>query len=257
MKNELSVKQLAKLAGITVRTLHIYDKIGLLKPSVRTNARYRLYSERELLRLQQILFYKELDFPLKGIISILDDPDFNLINALENHKKAISSRKIRLNTLLKTIDTTINSLKNKTMLNTDELYEGLPRQQAAAYRKEAIEKYGEEAVERSENHLRKLTKEGMQALVAEQKEIGRRLAALQNEDPTGAKVQAVIHLHYLNTRKLWGTDGATEKQAANYKGLGKLYLTDERFTMTDGVPQPELNAFLSVAMAYYADNQLN
>ena len=142
------------------------------------------------------------------------------------------------------------------MLNTDELYEGLPREQAAAYRKEAIEKYGREVVEHSENHLRKLTKEGMQVLIAEQKEIGRRLASLKDKEPVSTEVHAVVHLHYLNTRKLWGTDGTVDKQAENYKGLGKLYLTDERITMIDGVPQPELNAFLSVAMAYYADNQL-
>ena len=71
-----TVKQLAKVAGISVRTLHHYDVIGLLKPVARTEAGYRLYAEKELLRLQQILFYKELDFPLKEIIEILDNPDF-------------------------------------------------------------------------------------------------------------------------------------------------------------------------------------
>ena len=88
-----SVKKLSQLAGVSVRTLHLYDKMGLLKPSVRTEARYRLYGEKELLRLQQILFYRELDIPLKDIQTILDDPEFDLLKALEAHKKALLARK--------------------------------------------------------------------------------------------------------------------------------------------------------------------
>jgi DNA-binding transcriptional MerR regulator len=71
-----SVKRLSDLAGVSVRTLHLYDEIGLLKPSIRTDAGYRIYGEKELLRLQQILFYKELDFSLQEIAAILDHPEF-------------------------------------------------------------------------------------------------------------------------------------------------------------------------------------
>ena len=74
-----SVKKLSDLAGVSVRTLHLYDEIGLLKPSVRTSAGYRLYGERELLRLQQVLFYKELDFSLQEIAAILDHPEFDVV----------------------------------------------------------------------------------------------------------------------------------------------------------------------------------
>src|SRR5690348_1079581 len=147
MNKNYSVKQLAKLAGISVRTLHLYDKMKLLRPAVRTRAGYRLYSETELLRLQQILFYKELDFALKDIAQILDEPNFDIGNALEGHKKALGAKKARINTLLKTIDNTLQNLKNKTMMNPDELYDGLSPQQAAAYRKEAIDNYGKEVVE--------------------------------------------------------------------------------------------------------------
>ncbi|MBA4145294.1 MAG: MerR family transcriptional regulator, partial [Cytophaga sp.] len=85
-----SVKELSEIAGVSVRTLHLYDEIGLLKPSTRTEARYRLYGENELLRLQQILFYKELGISLEEIRSILDDPEFDLLQALESHKVALS-----------------------------------------------------------------------------------------------------------------------------------------------------------------------
>jgi len=101
MKDNYSVKQLAKLAGVSVRTLHLYDQLGLLKPSIRTENRYRRYGETELLRLQQILFYKVLDFPLKEIGPILDDPDFDLLKALEDHKQSLITKREHLTTFKK------------------------------------------------------------------------------------------------------------------------------------------------------------
>jgi len=87
------VKELALLAGVTVRTLHHYDQINLLKPTIRTRAGYRQYGEKELLKLQQIMIYKELDISLNEIKNILDSPDFDVLSALENHKKSIKERR--------------------------------------------------------------------------------------------------------------------------------------------------------------------
>lgn len=256
MNTNYTVKQLAKMAGISVRTLHLYDKMKLLRPAVRTRAGYRMYSETELLRLQQILFYKELDFPLKDIGLILDESGFDIIKALEGHKKALGFKKIRLNTLLKTIDNTLLNLKNKTMLNTDELYDGLTPEKAAAYRNESIESYGTEVVEHAENHLKKLTKADMQALVARQKELGGLLYQFKDKDPASAQVQELVSLHYTNTRKLWGTEHAADKQAEAYKGLGNLYLTDERFILAGDTHDPQFALFIKNAMAYFADEHL-
>ncbi len=114
--NGYSVKKLAKLAGVSVRTLHHYDQLGLLKPSLRTEARYRLYGEKELLRLQQILLYKELDFSLQEIGDILDKADFDLLEALQSHKTALQSRRDRLGVLLTTIDKTIQKLKGEELI---------------------------------------------------------------------------------------------------------------------------------------------
>ncbi len=77
-----TVKKLAEISGVSVRTLHYYDQIGLLRPSVRTEKKYRLYGNDELLRLQQILFFRELDFPLKDILEMIDEPDYDLVKAL-------------------------------------------------------------------------------------------------------------------------------------------------------------------------------
>ena len=110
---EYTVQQLAKLAGVTVRTLHHYDHIGLLKPSSRNSARYRFYGETELLRLQQILFFKELDFNLEDIARIIDSPGFDPVDALEAHRKELQNRAERLDALLETIDKTIKRLKGE------------------------------------------------------------------------------------------------------------------------------------------------
>jgi DNA-binding transcriptional MerR regulator len=191
MDQKYSVKQLAKLAGISVRTLHLYDQLGLLKPADRTQARYRQYGEKELLRLQQILFYKELDFPLKQICRILDEPDFDILKALEGHKRSLRLKKEGINILLKTVDKTIITLKSKTMLNAEDLYDGLSAEQAATYRTEAIAAYGSEVVEKAEDHLKKMDEAKIKALVKRQKDIAHQLSLLEREDPEAPNVQRI------------------------------------------------------------------
>ena len=90
------MRRLAKLAGVSVRTLHHYDQIGLLRPSTRTAAGYRLYGEDDLARLQQVLFFKELDFRLADIQKILDSPSFDRAQALEEHRRLLERRVLRL-----------------------------------------------------------------------------------------------------------------------------------------------------------------
>lgn len=251
-----SVKQLARLAGVSVRTLHLYDEIGLLKPSTRTEARYRLYGEKELLRLQQILFYKELDFSLQEICNILDDPDFDLLQALESHKEALQSRRDRISTLLTTIDKTILKLKEGIMLDDEELYKGLPKEKAAAYRKEAIDQWGQDTIERSENYLRGMGKEGLAKLKADFTEIWQTLASMMHEDPASEKVQEQVARHYACIRMFWGTVDLPDKQAEAYEGLGELYVNDERYTTIDDKPNPEFARFLSKAMSHFANTRL-
>lgn len=253
---QYSVKQLAKLAGVSVRTLHLYDEQGLLKPAIRTEARYRMYGEAELLRLQQILFYKELDFSLHTIGEILNDPHFDLIQALESHKLALHRRQERIQALLATLDKTIHHLKTEQMLSHEELYEGFPKETAESYRKEAMTKYGTAEVEKSENHLRSLGKEGFQKLKAEMEDIAAKLNALRQEDPQSAVVQQQIARHYHNIRGFWGTSNSPDLQAEAYAGLGDLYVADERFTMVDGKANPEYAQFLQKAMRYFAETQL-
>jgi DNA-binding transcriptional MerR regulator len=252
-----SVKEVAKLSGVSIRTLHVYDEMDLLKPLTRTESRYRLYGEKELLRLQQILFYKELEFSLHDIREILDSPDFDLVQALKFHKKALLARRERLHTLLATIDKTISYLtKGEQSMNyqitTEELYEGLPKEFANEYREEAHQRWREET-KRSEEAMRRMSKEDFGKLKDEFKENWRVLSTMTNQDPTSNAVQERILRHYALTRKFWGTSASSDTQAAQFKGLGQMYTEDPRFTVIDGTPHPEFAVFLYKAMTHFVE----
>lgn len=249
-----SVKKLAKLAGVSVRTLHLYDKMGLLKPSVRTEARYRLYGEKELLRLQQILFYRELDFPLKDIGVILDDPDFDLVQALEGHKKALIARKERINTLVGTIEKTLVTLKNNTMLQVEDLYEGIPQDKIDAYRSEAMARWGKDTVQGVEDTLRSFSKQEMETLKQDLHQITARLTALMGSDPASDEVQQCIAQRYQIILKITGGKITTNK-LEYFRKLGELYVADNRYTPVNGMPSMELALFIKEATDYYVKRQ--
>ncbi len=251
-----STKELSKLAGVSVRTLHHYDKIGLLKPAIRTEANYRLYGVDEVLLLQQIMFYKKLEISLKEIKKILLDPEFDLIEAMENQKKILECKKNEISSLIKSIDKTMLNIRDKKMITEQELYDGFPKDEQNNIRKEAVQKYGLNAIEKAEYYLKKLSKDELEELKEEQKNIFRVLFDSSINDPKSEFVQMEISRHYKNIRKFWGTDGSSDSQRREYKGLGELYIADERFTMVEGKAQPSFAIFLSKAMSYFADTQL-
>jgi len=154
-----TVSRLARMAGVSVRTLHHYDQIGLLKPSARTEAGYRLYGEPELLRLQQILFFNELDMPLDEVRQILDDPGFDQVASLEHHRQSLQRRMERLTRLLGTIDRTIDRIREDDMTLTDEeLYEGFTPEQIKEVKREVREIYDPVLVEESERRVKKMSR---------------------------------------------------------------------------------------------------
>jgi len=245
---QYAVTKLAKLAGVSVRTLHYYDQIGLLKPSVRTSAGYRMYGEAELFRLQQVLFYRELDFELKDIGDLLDDPDFNLEQALQGHRQMLLSKKSRIEAMLATVEKTIFHLQNKVKMNVEDLYEGLPKEQALAWRDEAKTKWPGQ-VEHVEKQLLTMDKDSFQQLQDGFKTNWSNLAAMSHLDPAAAAVQAEIALHYSYILQFWGKTG---KQAAAYKGLGDLLANDERYTKVNGLSNPAFGKFMQQAIHIYA-----
>jgi DNA-binding transcriptional MerR regulator len=216
-----------------------------------------MYGEDSLLRLQQILFYRELGFPLNTIADLLDDEHFDTVESLKVHKQHIAAEVDRLRTLMNTIDTTISNLKNdKKMTQPAKLYEGFSDETAQAYRSEAVEKYGKKAVETSENELSKLNKKEFKALKAEFEQCNALLFTMRFNDPQSDLVQAQIAKHYELIRRFWGTSGTPDPQADAYAGLGKLYTEDLRFTKVKGEPQAEFARFLCKAMTYFATHKL-
>src|SRR5687768_12262792 len=119
-----TVRQVAAMSGVSVRTLHFYDETGLLKPAYHGANGYRFYEEPQLLKLQQILFYRELGFGLKQIKEVLGRADFEIVAALESHRKVLQQNLARAQKLIETIDKTINHLKGGLKMKTEEMFAG-------------------------------------------------------------------------------------------------------------------------------------
>src|SRR3990167_7836988 len=136
-----TVKKLAKLSGVSARTLHFYDEIGLLKPAYYGENNYRYYEEEQLLMLQQILFYRELGMPLSEIQRIICSDDFNKIEALQSHKKVLKQELDRSQQMIKTIDKTISHLKGKgkEKMKDEELYYGFDSEKHKEHEKYLVD----------------------------------------------------------------------------------------------------------------------
>jgi DNA-binding transcriptional MerR regulator len=250
-RHTYTVQQLARLAGVSVRTLHHYDHIGLLKPSARTAAGYRLYGEADLLRLQQILFFKELDFPLADIQAILDDPGFDQVKALHDHKQMLQAEADRLGQLLNTIEKTISRLTEDHMTMTDEeLYEGFTPEQIERYTREVNERYDPKIVAESNRRVRSMSKAQWQAVKAEGGAVAQKLADLMDKKPGDPAVQAAVARHYAWVDNFW------HPTAEAYRGLGQGYAEHPEFRAFYEKVRPGLADFLCAAMSYYADHAL-
>ncbi len=241
-----TVKQLAKLSGTSVRTLHHYDEIRLLKPHKRSHAGYRVYGELELLKLQQILFFKELGYSLEEIRKILGDPGYDFTQSLMRQKTEMKAKAKRINTLLTTIDKTLNKLNQNTMLDDKELYEGLG-ENAKAYQKEAEEKWGDE-VKKTEDRIRKMGKDKWAEVQKEGDMITQKLADLMDLEPRSPEVQEAISLWYKHLHHFY------EVSEDRFRGLGQMYVQDDRFRAHYDKYRKGLADFINKAIQIFCDN---
>lgn len=242
---ELSVIELSRLADVSVRTLHHYDRIGLLKPARRTETGYRYYAEDEVYRLQQILFFRELDFSLRDIQSWLDNRRFDRENALLFHREQLQQRRKRLDSLLITIDETLHQLKKEaSMKSYDLLYKGFSKKKVADMEAEVVQQYGETALNTSRDQLNALTKTEVEALQEKMNQLNielSRVMHLQVDDP---RVQTLVQQHH---------DLSVQFYPANleiYQAWGKMYVEDLRFKAFYDKVKPGLAEFLSKAIAH-------
>lgn len=246
---KMKVKEVADFVGISVRTLHHYDQIGLLTPGETTKSGYRLYSDEDLETLQQILFFKELDFPLKKIKEIISNPSFDRQEALQLHRKMLLERRRRIDKMIATIDKTTQYVKGEIQMSNKEKFEGFDFSHNL-YEKEARERWGNEAVDKSNAKLGNMSKTEQKAMGEKMNAIYQRLADLKDTSPKSDEAQAAIKEWYdflnHNTGHHYSLDA--------FKGLGQMYVEDERFTNNINKFGNGLAEFMRDAMAIYADN---
>jgi len=242
----MKVKEVSDLVGISVRTLHHYDEIGLLSPKETTESGYRLYSDDNLEMLQQILFFRELGFPLKQIKQIIYSPSFDRQAALEMHRKMLVDKRNQLDRMIATVDKTIQHAKGEIHMSAKEKFEGFDFSHNP-YEKEARERWGDEAVNNSNEKIGKLTKAEQEAMGQQMNQIYMNLAELRHESPKSEQAQAAIKQWYdfLNVLGCYSLEA--------FKGLGQMYVDDERFTQNIDRFGEGLAVFMRDAMAYYAD----
>lgn len=228
---EYTVKALAELAGVTARTLRWYDKLGLLKPGRVTPAGYRLYGPAQVDRLQQILFYRELELSLGEIKAILDDPAFDRREALQSHLRELKERRGRLEALIGTVERTLLDEKGEIAMSDKEKFEGFKKkiveENEARYGKEARETYGDGPVDEAHQQLMGLGQEEY----ARWQDLDRTLredlreAVRSGADPAGETGQRLAALH-----REWLSILMPRCTSAQQQGIAALYVSDARFT---------------------------
>ncbi|TCP19154.1 MerR family transcriptional regulator [Scopulibacillus darangshiensis] len=243
----MKVKEVADLIGISVRTLHHYDDIGLLTPKETTESGYRLYSDDDLEMLQQILFFKELGFPLKRIKDIINSPTFDRKEALELHRKMLLEKRRRLDKMIGTIDKTLRQMKGDIEMTNKEIFEGFDFSHNP-YEQEARERWGDEAVDKYNASIAKMSKDRQKAMSKEWDRIYRKLADLRHGSPESHEAQAAIKEWYDFLNDIG------DYSLGAFKCLGQMYVDDERFTKNIDKYGEGLAAFMRNAMAVYADN---
>lgn len=246
---------LAKKSGVSVRTLRYYEQIELLLPTEIRESKYRYYNEEDLLKLQHILFYKELGFKLKDIKLILDDDDFDPVKSFQSQKEILYSQKTKLETIIKTVENTIKNLKKGNSMNIEELYEGFNHQEAKEYREEALWNWEDEVL-KSEKSLVKMDKKDFTKLKQDFNTLWIQLSKMSNENPKSMEVQKLMKEHYKMIKIFWGIKDYQKIDKDKYLGLGKLYINDSRYTKIGEEENPEFAKFLFNAMKYYADENL-
>jgi DNA-binding transcriptional MerR regulator len=246
-KPPYTVQQLANAAGVTPRTLRHYDAIGLLRPSVVGDNGYRYYDEAAALRLQQILFFRELGLALGDIRAVLNGPEFETAAALERHRAALAARANRLQHLIHTIDRTLLHLQGEIEMTTQDLFAGFDEETQARYEKEAAEMYDPQVVAKSSRRWKSYTTEEKARIQAEGGQVYQDMVALLGREPGDADVQAVVRRWHEHLRDFY------EPTPDILRGLGHAYAEQPEFSAFFTAIHPDLPAFLSRAIDIYVD----
>lgn len=248
---EYTVRKLAQLAGVTARTLRYYDEIGILRPARISSSGYRIYGQAEIDRLQQILFYRELELSLESIKEIITSPAFSHVDALLDHRKKLLAKREQLDLLLANINKTIDAAEGRGKMSDKEKFEGFKQaiidENEKNYGEEIRKKYGDDVVEQSNNKIKGMTMEQYSEFEKLGKQVQETLkAAFGTGDPSGELAQRTADLH---RRWLSYTWNGYSKEA--HAGIALMYVEDERFKAYYDKEQPGSAEFLRDAILIY------
>jgi len=217
------------MSGVSARTLRYYDEIELLKPARIASSGYRIYGQDELERLQQILFFRELSFSLGEIKVLLSSPDFDKEKAFESHLSKLHKKRERLDLLITNVSKSIAAMKGEITMTDTEKFEGFKQslidENERKYGAEVREKYGNNAVDESNAKLKGLTQaqydEGERLRLEFEETLK---AAFDDGDIAGKLAQKACDLH-----RQWLCVFYPKYSKEYHKGLGEMYVADERF----------------------------
>lgn len=250
---ELTVKQLAVLSGVTVRTLHHYDEIGLLKPTTVAANGYRLYGQEAWLRLQDILLHRELGVPLAGIARILDSQGPDRVAALQRHRETLARERERFGALIATIDRTIESLEDRRPMIPDDLYKGVSPEKQAEYEATLVETWGPRV--RDDIALAKAGQarsgpQGQAQAMEELRSVETGLAAAMSKGTPAAdpSLKPLLERHRGWVARMWDRPCPPEA----YAGLAAMYEGHPDFRARYEAIAPGFTDYLCAAMRAYA-----
>ena len=246
-----TVGQVAESVGVTVRTLHHYDEIGLVTPSCRSSSGYRLYTGADLTRLQHVVVYRRLGFALEDIRALLDDPDADVAGHLRRQRSAVMTRRDEMTRLVDALDRALEAHMSGTSLSRDEQRELFGDAFTEEYAAEAQERWGDtEAWAQSRRRTAAYTREDWVAIKADEEAVTAAfVAAMRAGEPASgerATEAAEAHRRHIDT---WFYD----LPHAMHRGLGDLYTSDERFTRTYEDRAPGLAVYVRDAIRANAD----
>ncbi len=255
-----TVKKLSELSGTTVRTLHFYEEAGLLDPAYYGSNGYRYYEEKELLQLQQILFFKELGFTLKQIKKVLKTSDFNQLAALHSHKQSLTQEWNKLGQLIKTIDNTIKHLTGTKKMKDKEFFDGFNISLVKKAKEGTSYATAEEVVFKSVKTPTKdigdVKKRGGRAyyqnIIDTVHPIFEELVHCMEKglEPGSLAVQRIIKRHH------GFTDQIQDATREVYKAMAQLYQEHPEFRKQLNPFHPKLAEFMSEGMMIFADREL-
>lgn len=224
-----SVGQVARMAGITVRTLHHYDDVGLLSPSGRTDAGYRRYEHDDLERLQRILFYRELELPLQDIAELLGSDVDPMVHLRRQHE-LLTSRAERLVDVITALEKTMEARKLGISLSPEEMLEVFGEHDPLVHADEVQERWADsDAYRQSMERTKRYTKDEWKQALDEGGAIATALAAAMHDGEPADSVRAMdlaeAHRQHISR---WFYDCSVDV----HRGLGEMYVADPRFTAT-------------------------